>query len=166
MDWEDRIADLDEPQIMLVRHLAIVRSIRRSMGKHDFYYCGREDFLLRHGVWFPVQPWIHKGWEGMPKDCYRHAVALCRKKRGLHYVEGSAIFAELPLAVDHAWNTDAAGNLIDGVWRNEGIAYLGVRFPSRMARQALLDGDTVLDGLQNRYALYRQPSQADEELPD
>lgn len=164
MDWENKIADLDEPQMMLVRHLAIVRSIRRSMGEHDFHYCGREDFLLQHGVWFPAQPWTHKGLEGLPKNCYCHAVALCRKRPKLRYVEGSAIMAEIPFPVDHAWNTDTAGNLIDGVWRNQGIAYLGVCFPGSMAREALLCGDTVLNGFHDRYALYRQPWQTNEDL--
>ena len=59
-DWEFRIAELDENQKILINELAMMRKLRRSMHiPSDFHYCGREDFLLQHGEWFPVQEWRH-----------------------------------------------------------------------------------------------------------
>lgn len=164
-DWEFHTDSLDEHQLHLVRQLAKMRELRRSMVSNghlgQFHYLGREDFFLRHGEWFPAQAWddtgIHSSKAGKPHTCYAHSLALCLVHAGLRYVEGCALPAHVPLAVDHAWTIDASGHLIDGVWRNEGLAYLGVRFPLRSALAANHRGDTVLDCPGSRFALYRKP---------
>ncbi len=157
-DWEFRTAELNSHQKILVEQLAMMRECRRSMSPPpEFHYCGREDFLLQHGEWFSAQSWRHSGFEGVPKTCYSHSYMLCKDHRNLRYVEGSAIYSAFPLAIDHAWTTDVIGNLIDGTWLNNGLAYLGVRFPLRSVAHSLKIGDSMLDCPRSRFNLYRKP---------
>ncbi len=155
-DWESKIDSLDEPQAVLVRQLAAIRVIRREIKIKGFVYLGSEDFLLQHGEWFTVRPWSHSGWEGPPKACFQHSLYLAKSEK-LSYVEGMALPDCFPMATHHAWNADQAGNVIDGVWRNEGTAYLGVRFPVRMANKIIRTEAAVLDDYKSGYALFRKP---------
>jgi hypothetical protein len=156
MDWENRIDELNEDQAGLVQMLAGMRALKRSIMSPEFYYCGMEDFLLQNGEWFKVVPWLRKGYEGQPKNCYNHSMVLCSKHRSLSYVEGVATVGKLPLPFDHAWATNAKRELIDGTWRNEGKAYLGVQFPFRTIVHVLKHGNTILHNPGDRFALYRE----------
>jgi hypothetical protein len=156
MDWEAEIDILNEQQVILVRQLAAMRSVCRQLKPKGFVYACKEDFLLQHGEWFTVRPWNYVGWEGPPRACYGYSLYLAKLKK-LSYVEGVAIPPGFPLVTDHAWNADRAGSVIDGVWCNEGTAYLGVRFPIQMANKAIHAETTVLNDYKSRYKLFRKP---------
>jgi hypothetical protein len=161
MDWEEKINELEEGPRSLVKYLATVRTLRREWKPAEFVYAGSEDFVLQHGEWFELCPWTKHALEGAPKSCYAHSARLCAENHGLAYVEGFALYSrELLLPLPHAWVTNAAGELIDGTWRNAGVAYLGVRFPLKQVLRAMKKDGAVLDCPQSKFAIYRQRFQA------
>lgn len=144
-------------ELELQRYLQIVRGFRRSMERsREFVYLGKEDFLLRHGLWYQPQPFPRNISRGVIKACFWNSM-LAAKNNGWKYVEGVAVAGLVPFPVDHAWNVTQDGALIDTTWGNTGITYLGVEFSYRRARHVLNQGEAVLDNYFDRYALFRQP---------
>jgi hypothetical protein len=155
-DWARRLNELDsEFQLMIVRQLDYRRQLRESRkGKpKGFYYNGMEDYLLRHGVWYSPEPWREE-WERGPKNaCYAHSLHCCLSHPELRYVEGVAVLRNIPVVVNHAWVMDRDGRLIDGIWANEGTAYLGCTFPLSMVAE--VGGVPLFDYPLKSEAVYR-----------
>jgi len=144
-----------------VQWLTLLRDLLRSNGIPNGYtYAGVGDFLLRHGVWYEPRPLPKSIRHGAPRQCFANAVMLGRIK-GLRYVEGYALAqfkGDALLPVQHGWNLDRDGNLIDATWREPGLAYLGVEFSVGRAENALwFDDASVLDNPKSRYRIFKEP---------
>jgi hypothetical protein len=149
----------------LRRYLEQMRAAKRAMYAdytHKLAYDGVEDFLLQHGTWYEYQPLDKTKYQrGAPKSCFGNAIVLSYTM-GLRYVEGLALIKDLPMAVLHAWNLDADGNLVDNTWVGRNFAderaYIGVEFsPGRAENAVWFDDCSVLDNYADHYALFQNP---------
>jgi hypothetical protein len=154
-EWTKRLDELNEHQARLVSLLDMMRTMR-SGWRSEFYYLGKEDFLLQHGQWFSKCPWPHLGLEGAAKQCFVNSLDLTLS-HGFAYVEGEALKADLPISFHHAWNLDAEGRLADSTWKNDGDAYLGVIFPEKTVVKALRRTGAVLDDYLSHWELFKKP---------
>jgi hypothetical protein len=138
-DWTRRLNEFDsEFQLMIVKQLDLLRQQQHSFQRKakGFCYSGTEDYLLRHGIWYSPEPWREE-WERGPEGaCYAHSLRCCLNNPQLRYVEGVAVKRGIPRVAHHAWITDRDSRLIDGVWVNEGAAYLGCTFPLDVVSKA------------------------------
>ncbi len=89
--------------------------------------------VVEHGRWYAPADFPRALWRRRSRrahDCYRAAARLAAAVDGLVYVEGFAV-ADIgePLVCEHAWCSDAQGNVVDAAWWDEpGTAYLGIPF--------------------------------------
>ena len=83
------------------------------------------DFLLKEGKPMLGLSKTLKGHYGKG-FCYRTAFEIA-SSYGYGYVEGYALCEGL-IPLEHAWNVDNEGNVIDGSWE-DGVAYYGVEIP-------------------------------------
>jgi hypothetical protein len=114
------------------------------------------DFVLRHGVFFPVQRFPSGISRGASKQCFGNAFILAAT-RGFRYIEGYALGLHSPLPTLHAWNIDNFGVLIDNTWLNTGLSYMGVEFSVERANDAIWDGDScVLDDFNRQWPLFQE----------
>lgn len=104
--------------------LCHMREVHRVCGNKGAYYSGHADFLLQNGKWYDLTPIPSDIRRGAPKSCYGNALLL-GDSLNLRYIEG---YATGVIPVQHAWNIDADGTLIDNTWMNGGLAYFGVEF--------------------------------------
>lgn len=115
------------------------------------------DFILQHGKFYEVGPTPKGIKKGAPKQCFGNAIVLA-VLNGWKYIEGYALAPIVPIPVQHAWNEDSSGKLIDSTWMNHGIAYLGVEFSVDRADDATWNGDcSILNDYRRRYPLFQKP---------
>lgn len=131
--------------------------------REGYAYSSPEDFVLRHGVEFPVKP-KPKGTRGnpirmgAPRNCYGNAANLVLRgyERGVsrerfRYMEGYAMGRFFPM--QHAWVLDTSDDhIFDLTWRPDPEAaepptYIGVVFPTDVLRETIYRKGTygVLD---------------------
>jgi hypothetical protein len=148
---------LTELQQELIRYLEMMKAMRLQMGGGDDYtYKGMEHFLLEHGQWYEPRPWTGEYRQGAPKLCFANAMML-GDSDNLRYVEGVAV-STVAFPIYHAWNLDAAGELVDSTWLNRGVLYFGVEFSVGRADDAIWNGNaSVLDDFNRRHPLFREP---------
>ena len=71
------------------------------------------------------------------KQCFRNSLLLALSCNELEYVEGYYVFNEMPLALEHAWNTakdvviDTTANLLQG----EVTEYFGIKIPKSILKK-------------------------------
>lgn len=119
----------------LVGFLEACVAVRREVvPQHDFRYLCQEDFVLREGTVFErvarYMPFRHS--RGPVKFCFANSIYLALREPRLHYVEGYAFGAVIP--VHHAWLVDDSGTVFDSTWREPGKAYMGVVFKTEYVR--------------------------------
>lgn len=153
-----RFTNLTQPQKDLVTYMEWIVKIRKTRTKpktrtgDEFHYAGMEDYLLRHGTWYDVQPlpaWVPPG---VPSMCYGNAINLVDMRKGLRYVEGLAMNM---IPIQHAWNIDPKGRLIDNTWDPLGTAYIGVEFPVKEAKRLLRKHCCILNNFKEDHPLFR-----------
>ena len=76
--------------------------------------------VLEHGQHWQTAKYLPGG---TPKECFCNSMNLAMDD-GLQYVEGWALPKDL-FPVEHAWNLDADGQVLDNTW-DHGMDYLGV----------------------------------------
>lgn len=164
-----------DPRKALERFLRSIAWPDGQAARKGLAYDGPAAFVLEHGEWFaPARPpaTIPHGPPGLCFGNAIHAAVLY----DLEYVEGWAVTpGDVGLPVHHAWNTDAAGRLVDVTWTGPrastrisgdrayrvfgrpGAAYLGVRFSVERADDCTWNGDaTVLDDFARGWPLLRE----------
>jgi hypothetical protein len=73
------------------------------------------------------------------KQCFRNSLLLALSCNELEYVEGYYVFNDIPLSLEHAWNTaddiviDTTANLLKG----EVSEYFGIKIPKSVLRKYL-----------------------------
>lgn len=149
-----RLCDgMEEPAIhALVSYLEAVACVLDPPLPHG-HRRSAEQFLLRRGVAFRPKPLPPTGLRlGMPKACFRNALAAARRSGGrLAYCEGFAWPAGL-IAVHHAWVADVEdGRALEVTWpsawqaeRGASFGYVGLAFGLRHATVALGRSGCVL----------------------
>jgi hypothetical protein len=165
------MSDLNEYERELYDWMVKLRDLKKSGGLMEGYaYCGMEDFLLQHGVWYRPAAGMIPPRQGAPKSCFGNALWNAALYK-VPYIEGVALpgvsiinGVALPslntprLPVHHGWNLDCDGELCDTTWMNHGLAYLGVEFSVGRADNATwFDDGSVLDNPRNQFKIYREP---------
>lgn len=80
--------------------------------------------------------------KGQDRQCYTNALRLAERRPPLRYCEGWAVAAEFPaLRIPHAWCVTRAGYVVDPTWATPGLAYFGVCYTTRHARQRIEAGE-------------------------
>lgn len=98
-------------------------------------------FVLRNGSGAVGVPLPSGFPRAVPKACYQNATRLALNE-GLDYWEGYVWTPGFPLVIQHAWNTDAAGALIDVTLQEpQEYLYWGVHFPVDILRRELLKNE-------------------------
>ncbi|MGH3427445.1 MAG: hypothetical protein ACRDQZ_07740, partial [Mycobacteriales bacterium] len=155
---------MNSEELELRKYLEAVIEVRGKMGQsYELAYSCAEDFVLKHGVWYPEPeffPMIYGG-QGAPKQCFGNALMLSAIY-GLRYVEGYALApvgekgGRFPTL--HGWNLDDSGRVVDSTWVNSGVAYVGITFSVERADDAIWNGDAcVLDDYRRGYPVMRKP---------
>lgn len=148
-------------------HLHQMTTARTLMGigRAGFYLC-LEDFVLQNGTTFAAAPLPSHYPRGVMKRCFGNSAEMAQHFPDLKYFEGYGtvkISDDFNLTVNHAWNVDPAGNVVDVTWggRNNGepLDYVGVEFPLDyvLATARRVGEWGVIDNWQERYPLLRQP---------
>src|ERR1700732_234709 len=116
------------------------------------------NFVLKHGQWHKPQPLRPDVLHGPPKCCYGNAILLA-VLHGWQYVEGYALAnIGVRIPVQHAWNLDEHGRLVDCTWTRPGVAYRGVVFSAERADDATWNGDaSILEDYHRGFPLFREP---------
>lgn len=136
---------------------AFLEAQREAWTRTGLAYRGPADFVLRHGEWFEPRELPPEYEPGAPRACYGNAI-IAAVRWDLAYVEGWALTPVLPLPVQHAWNADAAGGVVDTTWPPGGLAYLGCRFAVERADDCTWEGDqNVLDDWRRGWPLLKEP---------
>lgn len=176
---------LQQEQKILLRYLRKEAARWRDEYGPGFAYDGPAGFVLDHGEWFAPRPAPIEYGAGAPKKCFGNSIIVAAL-HGLQYVEGYAVDPGTARAViHHAWNADAAGELVDVTWAGTiavsvhpvvsptivrgmaGSAYLGVPFSVERADDATWNGDrSVLDDSERGWPLFRERWEGEPEIPE
>lgn len=147
------------PAFALRRSLLALADVTASLdGAH---YRNMYDFVLREGTMFTPAPLPAGVPQAIPRHCFHNSIMLS-VVRGLPYVEGFAINPAIGMPVQHAWNLDDRGRVIDCTWNDRLVppsarAYMGVRFSARRADDCTWEGDaSVLDDYHRGYRVLRE----------
>lgn len=113
-------------------------------------------FMLDHGQSFTIGPKTFEGPRMKRGECFCNATLKVLEDKRLLYVEGKVSIHGVP--IDHAWNVDLEGNLIDFTLDNENgsvVKYFGVVFSTAYVRRATLKNGYygLLDGYYARKTL-------------
>lgn len=74
-----------------------------------------------------------------PKQCYANTYKLVDRYPHLTYVEGYAVSANGPIAVQHAWAIDKNGVVVDATWEDpKHASYYGIVIPIDTVRALAL----------------------------
>lgn len=85
--------------------------------------------VLRQGIVCNAQPLPDKYRRALPKQCFRNAADLVRKRRNLSYCEGYVAHHNLPFPIHHAWAIDSYNRVIDNTLAEPfAHVYMGVAF--------------------------------------
>jgi hypothetical protein len=131
----------------MTKYLETLRELKLSCYpriKHEFYYFGLEDFLLREATWFEPPTKLPR-WQGAMKQCF-HNARIAAKRYRWKYVEG---MANSIIPVHHAWCVDDAGQVQEVTWEKLGDCYVGVVFDK-------IPKECVFDNWGN-YDIYKEP---------
>lgn len=109
----------------------------RRYARPDRRYCCFEELVLDCGVVMVAATKPPKLKQGLPKSCYYNAQKIAFAGRGLTYVEGYALSADIPMAIAHGWLTNSKGEAIDPTWEPPGVAYLGIPFSAAWVKASL-----------------------------
>jgi hypothetical protein len=110
-------------------------------------------FLLKYGKEYVADANTYKGSRATPKNCYGNCTHIAMDCRDLAYVEGYVSVYGVP--IQHAWLTNAKGNLIDPTLVDGGDRannYFGVAFDTDYLYRANKKNKYygLLDGYYNR----------------
>lgn len=129
----------DDPLSQLKTSLEERVEQMRRYARSDRQYCCFEELVLDCGVAMVAAPKPPKLKRGLPKSCYYNAQKIAFGGRGLTYVEGYALSADISMAFAHAWLTNDKGEAIDPTWEPPGVAYLGIPFSTAWVKAFLSD---------------------------
>jgi hypothetical protein len=113
--------------------------LMRRYARPDRKYCCFEELVLDCGVAMVATSKPPKLKRGLPKSCYYNAQKIAFGGRGLTYVEGYALSADISMAISHAWLANDKGEAIDPTWEPPGVAYLGIPFSTDWVKAFLRD---------------------------
>jgi hypothetical protein len=134
-------------------------------GIEGYEYQGPADFVLREGQPWPFRTtrrrWARYSRWGAPKCCYANSILAAITHDDLSYCEGWA-YCEGLIPVQHAWNIDGEGFVVDFTWRlpeskPRDRAYFGAVIDTETANEAIDAGGTPLDDWQRDWPLLREP---------
>jgi hypothetical protein len=111
----------------------------RRYARPDRKYCCFEELILDGGVAMVAATKPPKLKRGLPKSCYYNAQKIAFGGRGLTYVEGYALSADIPMAIAHGWLLNERGEAIDPTWDEPGVAYLGIPLKTVWVKAFLKD---------------------------
>jgi len=147
---------------MLKQYLGQLVVMYRACGNSIHGYSSLEEFVLRHGREFA---WEKRGRivkDVEPNQCFMNAAKLALDT-GLTYVEGFAVAAPAPIAVQHAWCV-LDGLVIDPTWDAEALlvgarSYFGIPIRTEYLRETLLRREIwgVMDDWQGGYPMLSVP---------
>lgn len=97
-----------------------------------------DKFLVEHGRSFEICEATFNGPRATPKECFKNATLVAMADPGMTYVEGFVTVHGVP--IQHAWNVDADGRLIDRTLDNHDRRiehYFGIPFSTFYVTKAL-----------------------------
>lgn len=109
----------------------------RRYARPERKYCCFEELVLDSGVVMVAATKPPKLKQGLPKSCYYNAQKIAFGRKGLTYVEGFALSADIPMAIAHGWLMNDKGEAIDPTWEPPGVAYLGIPFSTAWVKAFL-----------------------------
>lgn len=116
-------------------------------------------WLLRYGVSFNVDQRKSKETFFNPemKACYRNSL-LAHIEKDWEYVEGYAIFNGIPMAIEHAWNTEN-GVVIDTTADEMGFeidSWFGIVIPPNYIEDIITNADHFTTPLQHYFRIIKE----------
>jgi DNA topoisomerase-1 len=120
----------------LVDQLAVMRDmIEKNFKQEGWKHGSIQGMVIEEGQWDNPQPLPKGVRRGTMKQCFQNAYQLATRDSEYTYVEGYAMTKGIPLAIEHAWVVDKAGNVVDNTWDTPGTAYLGIHFDTSFVEQ-------------------------------
>ena len=138
-------------------HLGDVVTMLKAAGlRSGAVYLNGMDLVLQHGREMKLAEEQPEDLD-TPRACFRNSYTAAAVD-GMRYCEGWAFAKGVPLAVHHAWNLNAAGEVVDVTWGANGKAYFGVEFPIKQVADAMVNGSgSVLDDWMRRHPALQVP---------
>ncbi|MFK4706134.1 hypothetical protein ABIC83_002973 [Roseateles asaccharophilus] len=116
-------------------------------------------FLLAAGRAYDVHAPANDFRDGEKQACYANSLHLALAHPELVYVEGRALSHGV-VPMEHAWNVDASGLIVDSTWDTRDGGYFGVAFKADwvLARVEAQGHYSVLAEVFPEYLLHEDPA--------
>lgn len=138
---------------------AMLRSVNQTKERlsHWPYPGGRDEFLLRHGRYFPPAPWPEQYQRGPRGECFKNVIDCLAEWPGtFYYCEGIAQTSKI-IPLHHAWLVTPDGHALDPTWEeDEEAIYFGVCVQSQWLWPQIFKHqfNTLLDDWKTGFPLY------------